>query len=187
MGVGMRTVWLAATLVLSLAITPFSVTAGSDGSMGQTTQTAANNESNDTIPESKRKKIERLGRISSAKSSVLAAVQQTIRMTLPKIKRQHSGIDSDVEGKIKNAIRQVYKDNINVYIEAIVPIYDKHFTESEIEKMIDFWESPVGKKLARLNPVITKESTRIIRNWMRGLQPDVRKRVQEILKKAEET
>lgn len=183
----MRTTWLAGVLAVALTMAPFAATAGTDGSTGQSTQTEEKTPSNESIPESKRKKIKHLSEISSAKSSVLAAVQQTIRMTMPKVKRKHPGIDNDVEGKIKNAIRKTYKDNIDVYLKAMVPVYDEHFTESEIEKMIAFYESPVGKKLSRLTPVITRKSTRIIRNWMRGLQPDIRKRVQEILKKAEET
>lgn len=41
--------------------------------------------------------------------------------------------------------------------EDMVGIYDKHFTESEINYYIDFYKSPFGQKMVNLQPEIQKE------------------------------
>lgn len=43
-------------------------------------------------------------------------------------------------------------------VERIVPVYDRHFTERDIDGMITFWRSPVGQKLLKEGPAVTQES-----------------------------
>jgi hypothetical protein len=42
--------------------------------------------------------------------------------------------------------------------ERFVAIYDRHFSESEIEGLIAFYESPLGQRLVAENPAIAQES-----------------------------
>jgi hypothetical protein len=44
------------------------------------------------------------------------------------------------------------------FIELLVPVYDKHFSNDEIEGMIAFYETPLGKKLVSVLPEIMTES-----------------------------
>jgi uncharacterized protein len=41
--------------------------------------------------------------------------------------------------------------------ERILPVYDKHFTREEINQMIVFYQSPVGKKMAELEAPIQQQ------------------------------
>ena len=50
-------------------------------------------------------------------------------------------------------------------INALVPIYDRYFTESEIKDLIKFYESPVGKKMVLNQPLILKDSMTVGQNW----------------------
>lgn len=43
-------------------------------------------------------------------------------------------------------------------IETVTPIYKKHFTHADIKALIAFYNSDIGKKLARKTPLITQES-----------------------------
>ena len=138
------------------------------------------------IAESKREKIRRLAKISNARASALAAMQQTLKRAIPALKRKHPGIDTEVETKLKNAIRDVFQENMDAYIEGVVPIYAEHFSESEVEKMITFYESPVGRKLSRLTPVMTEDIVGVVQQWNRSLQPQVREAIQEVLENAED-
>jgi hypothetical protein len=38
-----------------------------------------------------------------------------------------------------------------------IPIYQKHFTSAEIKGLIEFWGSPLGKKLAATTPTLIQE------------------------------
>ncbi|MBN1697366.1 MAG: DUF2059 domain-containing protein [Spirochaetales bacterium] len=55
--------------------------------------------------------------------------------------------------------------NPNDIIELIVPIYDKYFSHDEIKALIRFYESPVGKKMVKVQPQITEESMHAGQTW----------------------
>jgi hypothetical protein len=44
------------------------------------------------------------------------------------------------------------------FIELVIPIYDRHFSSEEIEGMIAFYETPLGKKFISTLPQIISES-----------------------------
>jgi hypothetical protein len=51
----------------------------------------------------------------------------------------------------------------------IVPIYAKHFETSEIEEIIRFNQTPVGRKFIREMPAIVQESTAAGIEWGQSL------------------
>jgi uncharacterized protein len=63
--------------------------------------------------------------------------------------------------------------------ELIVPIYDKHFSHEDIKKLIAFYESPIGKKLAGELPSISQESMQAGQQWGRQIAQKAIKEVQE--------
>lgn len=55
------------------------------------------------------------------------------------------------------------------FINMTVPVYAKHYTESEIKELIVFYQSPIGKKLVEKLPVISRESYSIGEAWGKAL------------------
>lgn len=49
--------------------------------------------------------------------------------------------------------------DVDDVIEAIVPIYETHFTANELKRLILFYEDDLGKKLIRITPKISEEVT----------------------------
>ena len=47
------------------------------------------------------------------------------------------------------------------FVALYVPVYDKHFTHSEIKAIIAYQESPIGKKVIEKQPLIMTESMQI--------------------------
>ena len=47
---------------------------------------------------------------------------------------------------------------IEEMMEAVVPVYQRHLTRSDIEALIKFYSSPVGQKLLREQPAMIRES-----------------------------
>lgn len=43
-------------------------------------------------------------------------------------------------------------------IDIVVPIYDKHLTEAEIDELLRFYKTPVGSKFVQTLPAIYQES-----------------------------
>jgi hypothetical protein len=57
------------------------------------------------------------------------------------------------------------KMNANEIIEKMIPIYDSCFTQQDIEGLIAFYKSTVGKKLVDKLPYITQKSFEVGQAW----------------------
>lgn len=64
-------------------------------------------------------------------------------------------------------------------LNLIIPIYVKYYTESDLDELIKFYESPVGRKTVENLPKITEESMIIGQQW--GMQ--VSEKIMKKLKK----
>ena len=54
---------------------------------------------------------------------------------------------------------------VNDLIDKIIPVYQKHFTSAEMNQLVQFYESPAGKKLTQEQPMIMQESMKIGQAW----------------------
>ena len=63
--------------------------------------------------------------------------------------------------------------------QKLFAIYDQHFTQSEIETYISFYQTPAGQKLAKELPLVTQEGYKVGSQWGMTLG----EKVEEELKK----
>lgn len=59
------------------------------------------------------------------------------------------------------------------------PVYDKYYTEEEIDALLKFYKSDIGKKMVAKSPEVMKESMDIGRVWGEGLAQKVIKKLEE--------
>ena len=64
------------------------------------------------------------------------------------------------------------KVDSNQLIALIAPVYDKYYTHAEIKSLIQFYESPVGKKVAATMPKVLAESQQAGGQWGRQIGRD---------------
>jgi hypothetical protein len=68
-------------------------------------------------------------------------------------------------------------------MQASMPVYQHHFTHGEMQKLIQFYASPVGKKLLAEMPAIISEqmqaSAPIIQKWTAAQMADLQVRAEE--------
>jgi len=74
-----------------------------------------------------------------------------------------NGLESNFERLISKAskdgkeeLRELF--NIDELIGRLIPIYDKHYTQEELQKIIQFYESPAGQKVITATPEILNEA-----------------------------
>jgi hypothetical protein len=65
------------------------------------------------------------------------------------------------------------KLDMDGFVDLFIPVYDKYFTHDEIKGLIQFYESPVGKKLLAVTPAITQDSYGIGQVWGEKLAQDI--------------
>lgn len=67
----------------------------------------------------------------------------------------------------------------NTYYNLITPIYDKYLTLDEIQAVTAFYKSPVGQKMIKVLPDITRESMMAGQKWGANLGPMIQKRIKK--------
>jgi uncharacterized protein len=71
--------------------------------------------------------------------------------------------------------------DVNQLVDLIVPIYDRHFSEEDIDGMLAFYRSPLGQRVSQALPEITAESQTAGGEWGRRLGRTVGRKIGEKL------
>lgn len=84
-----------------------------------------------------------------------------------------------------STVKQEFWDNFRKEINAndienlILPVYDKYYTETDIDQLITFYNSPIGKKMINTMPLVMQESMKAGQNWGREIDEKVLARLKE--------
>lgn len=78
----------------------------------------------------------------------------------------------------KTAEAEIMKNIVDDVVGMLAPIYWKHLTKADLEGIIKFYETPVGKKMAAAQPTIMTESMKVGQQW--GMQ--IAMKIQGMLK-----
>jgi uncharacterized protein len=80
--------------------------------------------------------------------------------------------------KCNSVTDAVFKDfPIDEMIDAMVPIYQKHLTKSDLDAIIGFYSSPVGQKLLKEQPAMMAEGMQAGQDIMLRKLPDIEERL----------
>jgi len=60
---------------------------------------------------------------------------------------------------------EMVKTSMTDLVDMLAPVYEKHLTLADINGLIAFYQSPIGKKFAEKTPFITQESMQIGQQW----------------------
>ena len=71
--------------------------------------------------------------------------------------------------------------NVNELINLLIPIYEEHVSEEDLDHLLAFYRSPVGKRFIKALPLITEESRKVGEEWGEGLGRRVAEKISEKL------
>ena len=66
----------------------------------------------------------------------------------------------------------------NELVEMCIPSYEKHFTHDEVNQLLAFYETPLGKKMIKTQPAIMQECMIAGQAWGRKLGEKVAKKLE---------
>jgi hypothetical protein len=104
---------------------------------------------------SKQEKIQQMLELTGAGKLGIQVLNQMVtnfKSTYPKV-------DQEFWNDFK---KEVKADDI---VNLMIPIYDKHYSEKDIEQLIQFYKSPIGRKTIAVTPLITQESMIAGQQW----------------------
>ena len=77
----------------------------------------------------------------------------------------------------KAAMQKEMQSMMDYVLNKQAELYDRHFTEQEIDDILNFYKTPAGKKIIEETPKITKE---LFTDLMENYYPDMIKRMEKI-------
>ncbi|MGL4499752.1 MAG: DUF2059 domain-containing protein [Planktothrix sp.] len=154
--------------------------------------------SQQSVSESKRKLIRELIELTGGEKLfrqvsqiTTAQLQQEFTGILESIVPETSGISIEKKQQMINQINQdmsrilteynqrlMEKLDFNQIMEKVYyPLYDKFFTEEDLQTMIDFYQTPTGKKTISVMPQLLQES---VQRFSQIIQPQATQIFKEI-------
>lgn len=116
--------------------------------------------------------LQKMFEVSGSQETFNVVIKQMFGM----FKDQYSG----VEGDIWNELEKEFKDSsMEELADMLTPVYQKYMTIEDLNELIKFYESPVGKKFAKNTPLITQESMQIGQQWGMKIGEDFAKKMEE--------
>lgn len=84
--------------------------------------------------------------------------KQTSQMVHQQVSQQRD-LPADAEARIDKMVQDMFKNfPVDDLIDAMIPVYQKHFTKGDIDAVVAFYSTPAGQKFLKEMPAITQES-----------------------------
>ena len=132
-----------------------------------------------TTPAAKHQDTERLMELVGTRQILRDLFDQDIDAQISAMRRARPDVpDQFWQDFALEFKRQASPDEL---MQAILPIYDKHFTHQEIRQLIAFYQSPLGRKISTTLPEIQRESVDAGRAWGEQLGDRMHKELQQRL------
>lgn len=106
-------------------------------------------------------KLKTMFEVSGNSSSYKMAIDQMLGM----FKQQAAAVPADEWAILEEKLRGTSLDDL---IDMLVPVYQKQLTVDDLDALIAFYNTPIGKKYASKIPDITMETMTISQQW--GMQ-----------------
>jgi hypothetical protein len=138
------------------------------------------------LTNAKRSDIKRLmemtGSVNVAKQFAAAISQQMFRT----LKAARPDIPDRALTIIDRELLALFSERLAApggLVDQVIPVYDKYFTHAEIQELIAFYQTPVGRKAILVLPKVVNDSMLAGQRWGQSLNPEIQKRVMEALKR----
>lgn len=113
---------------------------------------------NAQISDSYKANVKKMLHLAGSEATFSASIKQMFIM----FKQQQTNVPEEVWTEFEKEFTQTSMDEL---VEMLIPVYHNHLTEADVKKMIEFYETPVGKKFAEKTPLITQESMQVGQQW----------------------
>jgi uncharacterized protein len=102
-------------------------------------------------------------------------LSQTIVMQFSKaLKAQRPDLPPEAYTILSEEVGKVVSEEMvrkGGYVDQVIPLYGKYLTHDEIKGLLQFYGTPLGKKLVSVLPPLTRESMMTGQKWAQSLGP----------------
>lgn len=118
--------------------------------------------------------------MDSMQKQMQAMSTQTLKMRYPQITAAELA-------RANRISEESFKDlPLDAMLDDMIPIYQRHLTQTDVDSMIVFYSSPTGQKLMQQMPEITQEAMQVSYQRMQKQIDRVLQRVEDSMKEDEQ-
>ena len=117
-------------------------------------------------------KLKNMFEVSGSEETYQTVIKQIISM----YKEQFSDVPEETWNDLQ---KEFLKTSIDDLVDMLVPVYSRHLTLDDLQKIIEFYQTPVGKKYAEKTPLIMQESMQIGQQWGMKIGQEFQNKLQE--------
>jgi hypothetical protein len=99
----------------------------------------------------------RLVQVSGAEELIL----KSIELTLPTQRAQNPSIPAEFWDRFAARARA----DVGMLVDSLAPVYAHRFSKAELDQLVAFYQSPVGRHVATEQPAIAQESQQLGLRW----------------------
>src|SRR5579863_1715429 len=112
-----------------------------------------------------------------------AMMKQQSAMIHETLKKRYPQSSADRIARADQLIAETMKDMpMDAMLDDMIPIYQRHFSKTDIDAMSTFYASPTGQKMMREMPALTSESMQVSYARMQKQVDAIQQRAEQIVK-----
>lgn len=105
-----------------------------------------------------------------------ASFKVVIKQMFDMMKQQKTNVPDNIWSEFEKEFSTTSMDEL---VDMLLPVYQKHMTVGDLEKVIEFYQTPIGKKYAEKTPLIMRESMQVGQQWGMKISKKFQEKLQE--------
>lgn len=114
-------------------------------------------------PAASREQVITLMELQGSKALMGQMVEQMLATQVEGMKKLRPDIPADFWNEFTAEMRRQLR--VEELLDQMVPIYQRHFSRDDLEQLIAFYRSPVGRKFFSELPLIQREAMQVGQQW----------------------
>lgn len=116
-----------------------------------------------------------------------AMMKQQSAMIHETLKQRYPQTSAERIARADQMIAETMKDMpMDAMLDDMIPIYQRHFSKTDIDAMSTFYASPTGQKMMREMPALTSEAMQASSARMQKQMDTIRQKAEQIVKEDQE-
>src|ERR1700733_14645663 len=116
-----------------------------------------------------------------------AMMKQQTAMIDETLKKRYPQTSAEKIARANRMLAETVKDMpMDAMLDDMIPIYQRHFSKTDIDAMSTFYASPTGQKMMREMPVLTSESMQASYARMQKQMDVIQQKAEQIVKEDQE-
>jgi hypothetical protein len=103
--------------------------------------------------------------LAGAKNSIAQMLDQIAPGLTQLVQQANPGKEKEVAEVMNQFIVPKMKENLPEALRECAVVYANHFSEEELQQLIAFYQSPLGRKLVQEQPAMSQELARFGTTW----------------------